>query len=258
MKQILLIGRAKDNDIIVSDPSVSKQHAQLVIDAADDIGIVDLNSTNGTMVNGKRIQGYTKLHPGDRVHLGNHLLTWQTYAREFGQPKPVQQAAPPPPSPATTGASKRPTEQLPRQAPERVVVHVPSPQRNSGINSLIWGLGVLALVGIAVFVVLKSTGTSLEAALAKPRTYGLSAQCGPVANILLASTAEVRVENRSDKTHRSVSVRVKGYDRGGTEQVSKLVTMLEAIPPSRSYTQPITLPAKVRSCTCEVVDSNPY
>lgn len=258
MKQILLIGRAKDNDIIVSDPSVSKQHAQLVIDAADDIGIVDLNSTNGTMVNGKRIQGFVKLQAGDKVHLGNHLLTWQTYAREFGQPKPVQQAATPPPSPATTGASKRPTEQLPRQEPERVVVQVQSPQRNSGMNSLIYLLGVLALVGIGVFVLLRFTGKSLEAALALPKTYGLSAECGPVTTILLASAANVRVENRSDKTHNGVTVRVKGYDRNGTEVVSKLVTMLESIPSYKSYTQPITLPGRARSCTCEVVDSNPH
>lgn len=259
MQKILHIGRSKDNEIILADPNVSKHHAQLLIQSPQEVGIVDLNSTNGTMVNGKRIQGYTRLEKGDVVHLGTHLLTWQTYVKEFATaptpPPQVEQVAAP--SPVTTGASQRQTQQIPQpQQPVVVQVQAP-PARKSGLNSLIWVLGVFTLVGIGVFVVLKSTGVSLEAALAKPKTWGLSVSCGPVANALVGAITEVRVTNQSDKTHHGVTVRVHGFDRNRTESVSKLVAMDSSIPPRYKYTQVVSFPPRVKSCTCEVVDSNP-
>lgn len=260
MQKVLHIGRSKDNEIILADPNVSKHHAQLLIESPQEVGIVDLNSTNGTLVNGKRIQGYTRLHKGDVVHLGTHLLTWQTYVKEFATaatpPPQVEQVAAPQASPVTTGASQRATQQMPPQQPVVVQVQAP-PARRSGLNSLIWVLGVLTLVGIGVVVVLKSAGVSLEAALAKPKTWGLSAACGPVANALLGAITEVRVTNQSNKTHHGVTVRVHGFDRNGTESVSKLVAMDSSIPPSHQYTQVVSFPPRVKSCTCEVVDSNP-
>lgn len=263
MKQLLQIGRAKDNDIILTDPSVSKQHAQLVIHAADDVGIVDLGSSNGTMVNGKRIQGFTKLQPGDKVHLGNQLLTWRTYVQEFAGAFPSEKPAQveKPQNPATTGASQRQTAPLPPQsAPQQpmIVQMQAPPKRSSSLNSLIWVLGVLALIGIGVFVVLQSAGISLEAALAKPWTWGLSAQCSPVLNVMgIGAGTEIRIHNSSERTHNGVTVRVRGFDAFRKEVDSKLVTASEPIYPGKDWSQPITLSGKTVSCTCEVVDSRP-
>ncbi len=257
MQKVLHIGRSKDNEIILADPNISKHHAQLLIQSPQEVGIVDLNSTNGTMVNGKRIQGYTRLEKGDVVHLGTHLLTWQTYVKEFATapapPQPVEQVA----SPVTTGASQRQTQQIPPQQPVVVQVQAPPTKRSSGLRSLIWVLGVLTLIGIGVAVVLQSAGISLEAALAKPKTFGLSVQCNPVLNFALGATSEMVIQNSSERTHKGVTVRVRGFDISGKESVSKLVTALESIPSRNTYTQPFTLPGRVHSCTCEVVDSHP-
>jgi predicted ester cyclase len=49
------IGRRPDNDIVVSDLGVSKQHAELRRDPAGSFEIIDLGSHGGTYVNGERI-----------------------------------------------------------------------------------------------------------------------------------------------------------------------------------------------------------
>jgi hypothetical protein len=68
----LLVGRHHDCDIVVDKPSVSRLHVRLVF--RDDKWIVhDLDSTNGTIVNGTRV-GRCELRPGDCVRLGEALL----------------------------------------------------------------------------------------------------------------------------------------------------------------------------------------
>src|SRR3569832_1068189 len=62
------LGRAADADVYISDPSVSAHHAR-IINSSRGFEIEDLNSTNGTLVGGKRITR-TQLRGGDRVMLG--------------------------------------------------------------------------------------------------------------------------------------------------------------------------------------------
>ena len=67
-KKELVIGRRSDSDIVLTDPYVSRRHARLV---RQDRGyrVVDLDSTHGTFVNGKRVQERV-LQPGDRIRTG--------------------------------------------------------------------------------------------------------------------------------------------------------------------------------------------
>jgi cytochrome P450 / NADPH-cytochrome P450 reductase len=65
----LRIGRAPDNDIVVSDPAVSSHHAELR-NVAGAYRIVDLDSTNGTFVNGQRVAD-ASLTEGDVVYIGS-------------------------------------------------------------------------------------------------------------------------------------------------------------------------------------------
>jgi hypothetical protein len=257
MQKILHIGRSKDNEIILADPNVSKHHAQLLIQSPQEVGIVDLNSTNGTMVNGKRIQGYTRLEKGDVVHLGTHLLTWQTYVKEFATaptpPPQVEQVAAP--SPVTTGASQRQTQQIP-QPQQPVVVQVQAPPAKSS-RSFVWYVGALTLILGGIYLFSRYKNHSLEAALALPKTWGLSVKCSDVTNLLLMSEVDMVVFNRSQRTHGNINVRVTGFDSGGDEVVSKVVEYVIPIPAGRSLPKIVTLPPRVRSCTCEVVDSNP-
>ena len=68
----LLVGRNYGCDIVLEDPTVSRRHARLVF--RDDSWMVhDLESTNGTMVNGARV-GRCAVRPGDRLALGEALL----------------------------------------------------------------------------------------------------------------------------------------------------------------------------------------
>src|SRR5688572_109560 len=51
----LSVGRTKENDLSIDDPSMSKYHASLMLDAQGILHVADTGSTNGTFVNGERI-----------------------------------------------------------------------------------------------------------------------------------------------------------------------------------------------------------
>ena len=68
----LWLGRLDSCDVVVEDLSVSRLHARLVYRAGAWI-LQDLDSTNGTIVNGRRV-GRCVLRPGDRVRLGEHAI----------------------------------------------------------------------------------------------------------------------------------------------------------------------------------------
>ncbi len=68
----LTIGRASDCDLTINEPLVSRLHARLTIEAGQ-LVIYDLNSTNGTTVNGVKVQRHA-LKAGDIVEIGNTQL----------------------------------------------------------------------------------------------------------------------------------------------------------------------------------------
>jgi pSer/pThr/pTyr-binding forkhead associated (FHA) protein len=70
----LRLGRSPDNDIILRDPATSGHHAR-VERRGDTFWIVDLGSTNGTLVNGEPIQE-KELNSGDRVTIGQNAVTF--------------------------------------------------------------------------------------------------------------------------------------------------------------------------------------
>ena len=70
----ITIGRAADNDIFLDDPALSSHHAKIVT-LFTASHIEDLNSTNGTFVNGKSIAEHT-LHSGDIITLGSFQIAF--------------------------------------------------------------------------------------------------------------------------------------------------------------------------------------
>lgn len=68
-KQTTTMGRDKKNDIVLGDPFISGKHAQLVADEGLYF-LEDLESANGTYVNGERISDVLALKDGDRISLG--------------------------------------------------------------------------------------------------------------------------------------------------------------------------------------------
>jgi ABC transport system ATP-binding/permease protein len=66
---IKTIGRATGADFIVDAALVSRVHCRITAMANGDLEVRDLESTNGTFVNGNRIEAVT-LAPGDRIQVG--------------------------------------------------------------------------------------------------------------------------------------------------------------------------------------------
>jgi EAL domain-containing protein (putative c-di-GMP-specific phosphodiesterase class I) len=58
------VGRRSDSGLCLRHNCVSKKHAELTL-STDELWVRDLNSTNGTYVNGERLTTSTRLHPGD-------------------------------------------------------------------------------------------------------------------------------------------------------------------------------------------------
>ena len=65
---VTTIGRAKENDFVISDALVSRQHARITLNRGN-CTIRDLGSGNGTFLNGDRIDRETRLRPGDVVRI---------------------------------------------------------------------------------------------------------------------------------------------------------------------------------------------
>ena len=71
-KERYTVGRLPDNDIRIDNAAVSGHHS-LLINILNDSFLEDLNSTNGTYVNGKLIKKHALQH-GDVITVGHHAL----------------------------------------------------------------------------------------------------------------------------------------------------------------------------------------
>jgi len=69
------IGRSIGNDLVLSDPSVSRYHAEVDLRPDGGIGITDLDSLNGVYLAGKRI-AHSRLFDGCRIEIGDVALQY--------------------------------------------------------------------------------------------------------------------------------------------------------------------------------------
>lgn len=81
MKQIK-IGRGESCDVVLKDGAVSREHLEIFQDDEGNTFLTDLNSSNGTFVNGKRVSGSVKLSLNDIVKVGNSVLPWRNYLKD--------------------------------------------------------------------------------------------------------------------------------------------------------------------------------
>jgi hypothetical protein len=123
----LILGREHSTaDLVIPDPGVSRRHARIQPHNGTVI-LEDLNSSNGTYVNGSRISGPVELATGDEVQLGDTVLGIET------QPVPAQ------PAPSN------------RPAPRRLA---PSPHEPGNIPAL----AALFLGPLSILLIFLSTG----------------------------------------------------------------------------------------------------
>jgi len=86
-KKRISIGRHRDNDLRIDDPLISRQHAQ-ILQQGRTIYLRDLNSTNGTYVNSKRVD-IAPLEEGTVIKIGNcHLTFMRNSKATSGNPAP--------------------------------------------------------------------------------------------------------------------------------------------------------------------------
>jgi hypothetical protein len=69
------IGRGRASDIVLNDPNVSRQHAEIRPRGGSWV-ITDLGSTNGSQLNGRRLDGSEVLRNGDEIELGASMMTF--------------------------------------------------------------------------------------------------------------------------------------------------------------------------------------
>src|SRR5438445_5170995 len=130
---VVNLGRADYNDIVLPDPSISTSHAKL--QRREGVWLlVDLDSTNGTFVEGERVRGEAPLGPGAMVRLGDVQLQFEPADENQGFLKgggtqmlrtphssapPAATAAAPPPAPPAPPASPARSVPAPPAAPVR-------------------------------------------------------------------------------------------------------------------------------------------
>jgi len=84
------LGKSARSDVVLMDPHASRYHADLLI-AKTGMYIIDMNSTNGIRVNGKRINKVIKIEHGDALTLGKLKLStrvprYNLYVRQGRKP----------------------------------------------------------------------------------------------------------------------------------------------------------------------------
>ena len=103
-KPEVTIGRVQGNDIILPKGNVSKRHSRIVLKDGKFI-IVDLKSTNGTYVNGRKITSPLVVKGSDKIYIGDFILSIEELqgagVADEPPPPPARKATPsiPPPPP---------------------------------------------------------------------------------------------------------------------------------------------------------------
>ena len=133
-KSEVTIGRVQGNDIILPKQNVSKRHSRIVVKDGKFI-IVDLKSTNGTYVNGRKIASPMVIKETDKIYIGDFILSTEPLdagGQSAGTPEPPEEprakAPPPPPRRQPPPASPRPAAATPKPSAAPKVEPSPPPR----------------------------------------------------------------------------------------------------------------------------------
>jgi len=79
-KEINTIGRMPDNDVVINNLGISRQHCRIIQDEKEQFYVEDSGSANGTTINGVRVTR-SPVYDGDEIQLGKHKLVFQLTTR---------------------------------------------------------------------------------------------------------------------------------------------------------------------------------
>lgn len=130
-KERTTLGRRPYNDLVIDNLAVSGEHAAFLLDG-NTVLVEDLNSTNGTYVNGKAIRRQALAH-GDLVEIGKYKI------RYVGEGSELQAAAPPTPTSVAAPATTAPASDEPSASIE--VLSGPAAGRTVPVVKVVTTLG---------------------------------------------------------------------------------------------------------------------
>ena len=159
VRREVVLGREDTCDVVLANPLVSRRHAR-VWPSAGRYGVEDLQSSNGTYVNGQRITAPVELRDGDRLTLGDAELRFRLIADDVVPSLPMQQSGPVP------RAYQGPTQPVP---PDQQPTAAAAKGESEGS-----GVGAKPLT-LAVLESLVGTGFSQAIGTGKLGTFALAA-----------------------------------------------------------------------------------
>lgn len=116
-----IIGRGEEASVFIDDESISRSHCQLLLGPDECLVVRDHGSTNGTYINGERINQTHSLVPGDALQLGSvTLMVEYTSDTDPGRP--------PKKKPIVSTATTQPMRTIPKPIVREAVVR-PSTKR---------------------------------------------------------------------------------------------------------------------------------
>jgi pSer/pThr/pTyr-binding forkhead associated (FHA) protein len=136
---VIFIGRLPENQIPIFNMGISRRHVKIELDASGAYVLSDLNSLNGTLVNGKKVKKTTLVN-GDKITIGKYTIVYEdlrgeaalhleTIVAEF-RPEDMQRVAQAAGLPAATTPLVAAPPQIPvPQAPS------PTPEQQSSQNA---------------------------------------------------------------------------------------------------------------------------
>jgi pSer/pThr/pTyr-binding forkhead associated (FHA) protein len=177
-KDEFVIGRASDCDLMVNENTISGRHAK-INKVGDHFEISDLKSTNGTYVNGVRIDR-KPIRTDDKIKIdviefryinpAEVSRTVIAQAPDFSaqrtmirEQETIRQAAPPPPPPAPAAPAAKPASQIEHERPQPKIQQAAFEKRGSLVGGLIVGL---------IIAFLFSYGGMFGASLVAAAQYG--------------------------------------------------------------------------------------
>ena len=155
LKNTLTIGRDINNEIVINDAEVSRQHCRFQL-FGDGYVVEDLGSTNGTWVNDNRISSPHQLRPGEILRLGDNVtLAYEMVGYDadatVASPSAQPQAQTPPPPQYQQPPPQQQYQQPP--PPAQYAGQVPAKQpepKKKGNSRLLIGCGALLIIGICL------------------------------------------------------------------------------------------------------------
>lgn len=154
-KECTTIGRRLSNDIHIDNLAISGEHAAIVI-AGHDAILQDLNSTNGTIVNGKAIKKH-RLQHGDVIELGKYQLKYIDEAVLHGKRAsgPAGQEKLVDTPPAAVNAQEPPRPEVAAPSHEALLAHIQVLNGSSAGKELVLSkaLTTLGKPGVQVAVI---------------------------------------------------------------------------------------------------------